>query len=234
MTEDRLSQSWSSRKPQNALPPSRAEAILEILRNDIVSGKKPPGQRLNLDELSAEYGVSRMPIRDAIKQLETEGLVRIYPHSRVEVSELQISDIEELFGIRVLLEQKSIERAVPRLTSADLAEMKRLLLRMDNLGSRGAEWGRLNTQFHQTINRACGWPRLFEMIEVLRTNVERYVRIYIRLLGTEVVQVQHWAIYEACVARNSALARKLVGEHYGVTVQDLISAVSRASKNSSK
>ncbi len=103
------------------LPPRRTEALVDILRSHILTGELPPGQRLNLDEIAQQSGVSRMPVRDALKQLEAEGLVNIYPQRGIEVSALNIEDITQLFGIRIVLEQKAVELAIPRLTSEDHA-----------------------------------------------------------------------------------------------------------------
>ena len=79
-----------------------------------------------------------MPVREALKQLETEGLVTIYPHRGVEVSELTLDDIEEIFGIRTLLEQKAIARAIPNLTRSELELMHETLVQMDALSGHVA------------------------------------------------------------------------------------------------
>lgn len=207
------------------LPLSRGEAILKAMRADILSGHRAPGERLNIDDLALAYGVSRMPVRDALKQLESEGLVKIFAHRGVEVSQLDAGEIEELFGIRVILEQKAAELAVPRLTAADHAEMKSILERMDRLKGRNQEWAQLNARFHEKINQASGWPKLLGMIHTLRANVERYVRAYIRMSGPENAQAQHWQLYEACVARDIALAKATVALHLDTTVRELLVAL---------
>src|SRR6266568_2291265 len=97
------------RRDLGQLPPRRTEALIDVLRGHILSGELAPGQRLNLDEIAEQSGVSRMPVRDALKQLEAEGLVNIYPQRGIEVSALNVDDITQMFGIRIVLEQKAVE-----------------------------------------------------------------------------------------------------------------------------
>jgi len=213
------------------LPPRRTEALVDILRSHILTGELPPGQRLNLDEIAQQSGVSRMPVRDALKQLEAEGLVNIYPQRGIEVSALNIEDITQLFGIRIVLEQKAVELAIPRLTSEDHARMRDVLTKMDLLTGRSSSWPNFNAQFHYIINSASGWPRLISMISVLRANVDRYVREYVRMLGTEIAQRQHWDLYHACVDGDAERAKQVVHDHFSTTTNELLSAL-KAEDNS--
>jgi DNA-binding GntR family transcriptional regulator len=196
-----------------------------MLRESILAGERPAGSRLNLDEIAEELGVSRMPVREALKQLETEGLVTIYPHRGVEVSELTLDDIEEIFGIRTLLEQKAVARAIPNLTPSDLELMHETLVQMDALSGHGGEWMELNSRFHSTINKRCRWPRLIEMINILRRNVESYLRTYWRVMGYQKPQQQHWALYEACRTKDIAAAEAILAEHFADTFKSLLSAL---------
>jgi DNA-binding GntR family transcriptional regulator len=206
---------------------SRKQAVVEALRESILSGERPAGSRLNLDEIAEELGVSRMPVREALKQLETEGLVTIYPHRGVEVSELTLDDIEEIFGIRTLLERGAITRAIPNLTLSELEAMREVLTKMDSVSGHGSEWMELNARFHSIINEACGWPRLVEMINILRANVDRYLRTYWRVKGYQKPQQQHWAIYEACRERDVDKAEAILTEHFEDTLKVLLSGLNK-------
>lgn len=216
------------RESSPPLPVSRKEVVVETLRKSILSGELRAGHRLNLDEIASALNVSRMPVREALKQLENEGLVTIYPHRGVEVSELSGSDVAQIFGIRIVLEQKAVELAIPRLTEGDLVEMKALLERMDQSGSHGLKWIKLNERFHHTINIASGWPRLVSTIEIQRVNVERYVRAYVRMQGYERPQEQHWALYKACYDRDAAKAKIVIDEHFQDTADRLITELRKA------
>ncbi|WP_340108264.1 GntR family transcriptional regulator [Pikeienuella sp. HZG-20] len=215
----------NARKPIRAASShtSRTQTVADALRQAILEGALQAGERLNLDDLSEHFGMSRMPVREAIKTLEAEGLVKVYPYRGVEVSSLGADDLDELFGLRDVLERKAVARAVPRLSESDLGEMKRILENMDSLVDQHDEWLDLNRRFHEIINRACGWPRLTEMIDVLRVNVERYVRAYVSMMGRETPQREHWALYEACRDRDPEAAQSVISDHLRHTADSLAS-----------
>ncbi|MFN7001068.1 MAG: GntR family transcriptional regulator, partial [Elioraea tepidiphila] len=156
--------------------PSRQEAVAEALRLDILRGRLGGGARLDIDEIAARHGVSRTPVRDALKQLESEGLVQVLPYRGVEVTALTDDDLRELFAIRIALERLAVAQAALRITEAELDGLRRILRRMDRLKQRDRSWIALNIAFHDAIHAATRWPRLIEMIRIQRTNVERYVR----------------------------------------------------------
>ncbi|QIE55673.1 GntR family transcriptional regulator [Pikeienuella piscinae] len=215
----------NARKPIRAasLHTSRTQTVADALRQAILEGALEAGERLNLDDLSEHFGMSRMPVREAIKMLEAEGLVKIYPYRGVEVSSLGADDLDELFGLRDVLERKAAARAVTRLSEGDLGKMKRILEDMDALMDQHDEWIDLNRQFHKIVNRASGWPRLIEMIDVLRVNVERYVRAYVSMMGRETPQREHWALYEACRNRDPEAAQAAISDHLRHTAESLAS-----------
>lgn len=204
-----------------AFKTSRTHAVADALREAILEGTLQAGERLNLDDLSEHFGVSRMPVREAIKILESEGLVKIYPYRGVEVSSLDADDLDELFGLRDVLERKAVARAVTRLSEPELGKMKRILEDMDSFMDQEDEWIDLNRQFHEIINRSCGWPRLIEMIDVLRVNVERYIRAYVSMMGRGTPQREHWALYQACRDRDPEAAQSVISDHLRHTAEAL-------------
>ena len=161
------------------MPLAQKDVVVETVRAAILSGAMPPGTQFNLDVIASQHGTSRMPVRDALHQLKTEGLITIYPRRGAQVAQLDVSDMEELFGIRTVLEQKALELAIPRLTQEQFDEMHTLLKRMDWISGRGKAWIGANERFHSILNEASGWPRLISMIKVLRRNIERYIRIHL-------------------------------------------------------
>lgn len=203
---------------------SRTDAVANWLREAIISGDLEAGTRLNLDELAQRLGVSRMPVREALKHLSTEGLVTFYPYRGVEVARLNADEVEELYAMRVLLERQAVERAATRLDDATLKEMRRVLERMDAAVSERDTplWFQLNEEFHWLINSASGWPRMVEMIGVLRKNIERYVRTYTARSGFEGPQSEHWALYEACRAHDAGRATEIITVHLENTANRLI------------
>ncbi|MFH5948814.1 GntR family transcriptional regulator [Roseomonas xinghualingensis] len=176
------------------------------------------GSRLDIDEIAAAHGVSRTPVRDALKQLESEGLVQVFPYRGVEVTTLTQADLEELFSIRIALEQLCIARAIEHLKPQHLEAMRRTLRRMDRLKKRDESWTNLNLEFHNAIYDAAGWPRLAEMLRAQRVNIERYVRARADDLGTQRQQSQHWTLLEAMEKGDRATALATIHSHYMDTV----------------
>ncbi|MFG1462812.1 GntR family transcriptional regulator [Xanthobacter sp. DSM 24535] len=203
--------------------PSRKDAVLQVLRNAIIEGRLGPGARLEPDRIAADLGCSRMPVREALKVLEVEGLVTCFPFRGTEVSQLRAEEVAELFAMRTALECLALTRSVPNLTDQELAKMGEILVTMDAPQDR-ARWRELNQRFHSIINAASGWPRLVEQIDVLRRNVERYVRIWVDSAGYETPQRQHWALYEACRARDVDAAQRVLTEHFRDTA-DMVQRV---------
>ncbi len=208
---------------------SRKETVLRVVRSAILDGRFPAGTRLDQNRIAAELGVSRMPVREAIKQLEANGLVVVLPYRGVEVARLDPAAVTELFGIRIALETLAIGRAVERLETKQLERMRRTLEKMDRHIRAGSSdddaWMRLNGAFHNTINEASGWSTLVESIDVFRGNVDRYVRMYLSLRGREQPQEEHWAIYEACVNRDVAESQRIIAVHLENTAAALVFAL---------
>jgi DNA-binding GntR family transcriptional regulator len=201
--------------------PSRQDIVAKVLRDRILRGELGAGSRLDIDEIAAAHGVSRTPVRDALKQLEGEGLVAVLPYRGVEVTRLAAADVEELFGIRVALERLCVARCIANITAHEILGLRRLLQRMDRLRKRDAAWMALNASFHDGIHTASRWPRLIEHIRELRTNVERYVRARASDLGIERQQVQHWALLDAIETNDTARAEAIITAH----LQDTVAAM---------
>lgn len=198
--------------------PSRQDLVASLLRDQILRSELAAGSRLDIDEIAAAHGVSRTPVRDALKQLETEGLVQVFPYRGVEVTTLTAADLSELFGIRIALERLCVSRSVEVATEEDLQAMRRTLQRMDRLKKRDAGWTDLNTEFHNAVYASARWPRLAELIRTQRNNVERYVRARADGLGTERQQAQHWALVDAITKRDTARAQDTITAHYQETL----------------
>lgn len=212
-------------------PSSRKDIVLGLIRSAIVDGRLPAGIKLDQNEIAATLGVSRMPVREALKQLQAEGLVVVYPYRGVEVAALDTGDIRELFAVRGALERLAVARALENLKPADFQKMQDTLQIMDGLVSPdagGDEWTALNRSFHSSINNACGWPRLLETIEQFRGNVERYVRLYISVRGREQSQREHWELLKACQDKNAERAQDIIEAHSQNTAEYLIQAIEAA------
>src|SRR5437868_3185775 len=116
---------------------------LEALRERILRGHYPEGEPLRQDALASELGVSRIPVREALRQLEAEGLVTFAPHRGAVVSSLSIDEITELFELRAEVEGELLRRAIPKMTAADHAQVSDILDDYERALARGdvAVWG---------------------------------------------------------------------------------------------
>ena len=151
------------------------DGVYKELRQAIVSYTLKPGERLNVEELAQKLGVSLTPVRGAIQQLATEGLVEIKPRSGTFVASLTIQDVEETFKIRCALECLAGEEAIPRLATEDLRRLRELLksLRKPIRGEADLKsHERDNSEFHQIIIRGSANRRLQEMYEALNAHIK--------------------------------------------------------------
>jgi DNA-binding GntR family transcriptional regulator len=207
---------------------SRKDTVLQLIRAAIVDGRLLAGTRLDQNELAAQLGVSRMPVREALKQLETERLVVVYPYRGVEVSRLEPSEISEMFEIRVALERLAVKRAAGVMTPSHFSRLRAVLAEMDQHlvpMVEGDPWMDLNQSFHGIMNEATGWPHLVETINQYRANVERYVRYYFALRGREQSQKEHWDLLTACENRDIVVAQQTIEQHVRNTATTLVEAV---------
>lgn len=187
--------------------------ITDILREDILSGKLNGGVQLKQEELATKFNVSMSALREALRSLEGEGLVKFYPNRGAVVSELSADEAQEIFDIRLFLELGALELAIPNLTDADLAEADEILKEADR-DSNSELCGKLNWQFHEILYRAANRPKLLSLIQNMINNVERYMRIYLSTMHYQTKsQAEHRALLNACAQRDIKAAQKLLRKH---------------------
>lgn len=156
-----------------------SSAIVEQLRRGILDGSYPAGSQLRQDALAADFGVSRIPVREALFQLDAEGLVRIEPHKGAVVAQFSRDEIDDVFDLRVLLEPRLLASSVPRLTAADHAQIAELDAAFAAAIERQdvAQWGELNARFHLSLYRHARQPRTLVIVGSLLQASDRLTRI---------------------------------------------------------
>ncbi|AOI63975.1 GntR family transcriptional regulator [Burkholderia territorii] len=192
---------------------STADAVAASLREMIINGELQAGERLVERDLAERFGISRIPMREAIQRLEREGLLDIFRNRGAVVRMLSASDVQEIYDMRTLLEGDAIYRSVKRLDDETLAraELVHRLLGESNVPRRQGE---LNHEFHALLYSCCGNERQLKAIAELRSQVERYERLQATLLAdTPSFQVEHEAILQACRERNARGARAMTVAH---------------------
>lgn len=172
MSDDRV-------KDESAAPQSRVDAVYRDLREAIIEGAYPPGSHLRLQELAATYGVSLIPVREAIRKLETERLVETFPNRGAKVAEISTADIADSYRARVLLETGTLRLAYPNIDAAVVAEARGIMASMVEAFEQD-EWQRgldLHRDLHFFIYERSESPWLVYVIEILWAHTERYRRL---------------------------------------------------------
>ncbi len=198
--------------PRRSIP---AE-IAVSLRQRILAGEFKAGEQLRQDALAADYGVSRIPVREALRRLEAEGLIAIEPHKGAVVAGLEPGEIRELFEMRAVLEAELIRLAVPRLTAADMAEAEAALNAYEAglAADRVEDWGALNWRFHAALYRAADRGRWLETVQDLNAKTDRFIRLQLALTGAlDRARSEHLAILTLARAGEADDAAALVRRH---------------------
>ena len=186
------------------------------LRERILHGDYPEGSALRQDALAEALGVSRIPVREALRQLEAEGLVAFNPHQGAVVSTLSLPEVEELFALRALIESDLMARSVPVLRASHLARAAEILDEYEAAFERRdiAEWGLLNWQFHSTLLSAAGRTRTLGVLQTLHNQSERYMRMQLALTHGELrAKGEHRAILAAARSRDASRAAERLATH---------------------
>jgi DNA-binding GntR family transcriptional regulator len=201
---------------KSSIPRTVKKSLVETLRDEIIRGDLVPGQYLRLEEIAARFDVSTMPVREALRDLEAEGLVTIFPHRGAIVTQLNADELQDIYDIRATLEEMATRLAVPLMTKATLTELTSLVEQMENHPGDAATIVRLNHQFHLTLYAASGRRHLCELNRMLRYRTQHYLHLFIvevdlghlpQNLG------EHRAILEACKRGDAEQAAALMHDH---------------------
>lgn len=196
---------------------SLTSAVADKLREKIIRGEIREGEQLRQDAIAAEFQVSRIPVREALRQLEAEGLIIIVPHRGAVVSALSPEDVEELFHIRAVLECEVLKLSIPRLTEADFGKAEQVLDAFEKSleAADGIQaWGHLNSEFHGILYSRAMRPHFMSIIRMVNNNGERYIRLQLYLTRAfERAKEEHRQLLLLCRERNVAAACDLLDRH---------------------
>jgi DNA-binding GntR family transcriptional regulator len=192
--------------------------VYEQLRDAICSGALAPGQKLVIDGLAREMGVSITPVREALGRLQREGLVADSPYSGVRVSDLSLAELRELYTIRGVLEGLAVRMAAERLTAEELAAIRQELTLLEEATGRGdvTAFREHNLRFHDAILAGCGSRPLLEMIALIARNTERYRRAGNIVLGQpylDAAETEHQRLMTLLEERRGEEAEALARGH---------------------
>lgn len=205
------------------------ELVFESLREAIILGRLKPGERLMEIQLAEEMGVSRTPVREAIRKLELEGFVVMVPRKGAYVAGISVKDIVDVFEVRAALEGMAAGLAAERITNEEMDQLERLLLRINKLGDEDFDAVvEGDTNLHELIYQASRNQRLVQIITHLQEQIQRFRMTSLSQPGrTKIALDEHKAIVEAISDRNVDLAQSLAREHIENAEQSLLNALRR-------
>lgn len=189
--------------------------VFQVIRTAIVRGELPGDMPLRQDEISTALSVSHIPVREAFRQLEAQGLVRIYPNRGAVVTKLSCKELSDVMDTRILLEVGALRLALPHITEEDLARARELLelFSKEKDPIKGAE---LNLKLHFSLYDPCDNQTLLSIIDQMHANVDRYITPF---FGKEEVSAElytvdeHSQIISACESKDTELATAILRTH---------------------
>lgn len=207
--------------------------VADEIRQRILSGQLKEGEQIRQEAIATELGVSRIPVREALRQLEAEGLITLVSHKGAEVTRLEPSEIAELFEIRMMLESSMFGLAIDKIAERDLKAAEALIEDMRN-DAAIEEWGTLNWQFHETLYRPAERPATAKILRRVHDNIDRYVRLQITLTqdGKELAHQQHQELVDAARAKDHEKGLALLNSHIEHVKDELLQSIQEKSDQS--
>ena len=209
---------------------SLPETLAELLRERILNGEFKEGDPLVQEAIAAEYDVSRMPVREAFRQLEAAGLIVSKIHKGAIVTTIPPEQILELFELRALLEGEILAHSVPKMTDEDLALSRSILTQLEDAYHQRdiARWGALNWEFHSSLYVPANRVQTFTVIQGINVQTDRYIRLQLLLTDAfAAAEEEHREILRLCTERDIERAVPYLRKHITDAGTDLLSAIGK-------
>ncbi len=196
---------------------TRTQLVVETLREKILSGEIKAGEPLRQAALAEELNVSRIPVREALLQLEAEGLVSFEPHKGATATELNADQVDELFELRAMLEADLLAASLPNISDQMLEQATQILEKLDNaLGKENAAntWSELNSSYHNCLYSGANRPQTQDLVNTLNKNADRYIRMHLLWAGgISKAGPEHNQLLDFCKAKDIDNAVALLKQH---------------------
>lgn len=199
--------------PDLGSSPTASDIVLKYIRDSISDGSLHEGEPIRQDDVARLFNISKIPVREALKRLEAEGLVEFKRHKGAIVTPVSEPEIAQIFETRAILESNAIRLSVPMMTPATFRQAQDYC---DGFAREtdGARWSELNWRFHSCLYLDAQRPFLVSTIRSINDRLERYLRMQLSLShGQGVADREHRAILAACVAGDADLASDLLYRH---------------------
>lgn len=204
------------------------EVIFDTLREAIITGELKPGERLMEVKLAEKMGVSRTPVREAIRMLELEGLVDMLPRKGAHVAELSAKDIMDVLEVRASMDSLATRLAAERITDEEIKELRQIQVQFANYVEKNNLQGSIkkDVEFHELIYRASRNDRLLQIANNLREQVQRFRVIYLKDYSSPKNLIkEHEDICDAISSRNLDMAQKYAQIHINNQEKVIIKAI---------
>ena len=222
------SRGGANRKPGQSEGPDGGRdntwTVYHRIRESILVGTIAPGSEISQVQVASQLGVSRGPVREAMRMLQSEGLLETEVNKVSRVSSFSLDDLEQLYGMRIVQEVLAIRISVPRFTSEDFDQLRTYLREMEELAGRDLDrWRAVHRNFHLALVAYAG-DRMLRIIREFHDHAGRYVVLYIsgEPRAWSVGAVEHREIVEACINRDAALAGERLARHLARTALTIV------------
>ncbi|GHF06072.1 GntR family transcriptional regulator [Aliiroseovarius zhejiangensis] len=198
------------------------------MRERILSGELAEGETIRQESLAEEYEVSRMPIREALKRLDAEGLVNLTTNRGSTVTKHSLAEIGEIFDLRILIEVDLFRRAIPAMTSTDFARCEDILDRMEQSYDADdvSKWGALNYDYHSALYAAANRGLTNELLQRINLQSDRYVRMNLSVMEQrEPAKDEHRNMLKLAQERKIDVACEMLTQHILRTKTQLLEMV---------
>ena len=210
----------------NGLSLSAEEEAYRFVETGIRLGRYRAGERLVAEEIAAEIGTSRMPVREAFRRLAEQGLLRIRQNRGAIVRGLNAEEMREVFEIRASLEGLAARMALPRLTPESLGRLEYLLEQMEQAQSDCSLWVTRHRAFHDHLTQLAAMPRLSQQLMGLHSAIEPYMRIWLEHADKPMTSREdHAGILQALRQGDARQVEDVVREHVCATIPALVDFV---------
>lgn len=206
-----------------------AQSVAEQIREQILSGEIQGGEPLRQEAIAKKFDASIIPVREALRQLEAEGLVELKSHRGAVATELTLDKAREWINLRRLIETDLISAAMDKITDDDLDKAELVLGRFDRALDQRIEidqWNDYNFEFHALLYAPANRPETMKLLASLHKNCDRYVRL--QLLGgdhIERAEAEHRQLLEICRKRDKRAAKTLLHDHIVRVEEDIAEAL---------
>ncbi len=207
------------------------EKILETIREAILKGTLKPGEKVAEPELAERFGISRTPIREAFRQLESEGYLTVIPRKGAVVTALSEQDVQEFYAIKSILEGYAAELAATKLTEKDIEKLKSINEKLKKLAAEGdvKAFFRVHNEFHDLFIRVAGNHKLAELINQLGMKFNRLRMASLSVTGRmDISVVEHEGLIEAFKNQDGVQAENLVKKTAAIGGQVLLEGMMEA------